>query len=399
VKDIMQQSTLWVPKAQPPAQAPPPLQASPVAIEVIAEQTVDLGDVLPPFPQSCMYGWCGERAKELEVSLGHGYPAILGVASAVCPNHKDGTRGNLYVANLGMSGSSKSASIQRSRDSIALNPGVLYVESPHSDRGLYDILKHSKDEFPEYTKTVLLSLDEMSLMFEKMNIQNSTLSWVLNEIWGNNAAGGRTKDFGALLNVKLSIVGAIPISDKYEFKEMFGRNTTKGLIRRFIFGVADEPFDWMPWLTMADTIPDDKTIEIPMWAHQQRVEWKNSQPTRQQLGEPMLRIAMITSYANGDAIVTQEAVDKAIQFMEWQERIREIYMPGTSENKDAEVEETILRALAKVGIGGLVRWRDLYRTCHLDRKGVVIANRVRENMKRNGVIGRDDKTKHIWRME
>jgi hypothetical protein len=79
--------------------------------------------------------------------------------------------------------------------------------------------------------------------------------------------------------------------------------------------------------------------------------------------------------------------------------IREIYMPGTSENKDAEVEETILRALAKVGIRELVRWRDLYRTCHLDRKGVVIANRVRENMKRNGVIGWDDRTKHIWRME
>jgi hypothetical protein len=261
------------------------------------------------------------------------------------------------------------------------------------------MLKHGKEEATEYTKTVLLSLDEMSLMFEKMNIQSSTLNWMLNEIWGNNSVGGATKDFGELLNVKLSIVGAIPIADKYDFKEMFGNKTTKGLIRRFIFGVSEEPFDWMPWNTLPDNLPKGTLIDIPLWAHQQRVEWKNSKVSRQQLGEPMLRIAMISSYVNGNDTVTQEAVDKAIQFMEWQELIREIYMPGTSENKDAEVEETIIRALAKVGIRELVRWRDLYRTCHLDRKGAVIANRVRENMKRNGVIGWNDKTKHIWRME
>ena len=400
---IMHQSLPWVPKVETsppvPTETPDPVPTSPATNSVVQVNAVELGDVLPPFPEDCMYGWCGERAKELQVSLGHAYPAMLGVASAVCPNHSDGTRGNLFVANLGLSGSSKSASIQRSRNTVAIEQGVLHVESPHSDRGLYNLLKHGKEEPPEYTKTVLLSLDEMSLMFEKMNIQSSTLNWILNELWGNNAVGGSTKDFGALLNCKLSIVGAIPIGDKYDFKEMFGRNTTKGLIRRFIFGVSGEPFDWMPWHTIPDELPKGKIIEIPTWAHDQRVEWKNSKPSRQQLGEPMLRVAMITSYANGDDVITPEAVDKAIQFMEWQERIREIYMPGASENKDAEVEETILRALSKVGIGGLVRWRDLYRTCHLDRKGVVIANRVRENMKRNGVIGWNENTKHIWRLE
>lgn len=402
---IMHQSLRWVPTVEPvetsiptAEQAPTLLSASPVTVEVI-EPTVELGDILPPFPEDCIYGWCGERAKEMELSLGHAYPAMLGVASVVTPNHKDGTRGNLYVANLGRSGSSKSASVERAQQMIAWQEGVLCESSPHSDRGLYNLLKHGKEEAIEHTKTVFLSLDEMGLMFEKMNILNSTLHYILSQLHGKNSVGGSTKDFGVLLNVKFSIVGAIPIKDKYEFKEAFGKDTTKGLIRRFIFGVSEEPFDWRPWHTIPDVIPQGKIIDIPLWAHDQRIEWMNSKPARHEMGELMLRVAMITSYVNGDDSITQEAVNKAIKFMEWQELICEIYMPGTAENKDAEVEETILRALVKVGIGELVRWRDLYRTCHLDRKGVVMANRVRENMKRNGVIGWNDATKHIWRME
>jgi hypothetical protein len=347
-------------------------------------------DATPPFPEDALYGWCGYRAKELGTPIGYNYPAMLAVASLMCPS-VSGTRSSLYVANIGPIGSAKTEAINRARKTIAWENDKMIVDGvPGSDRGLYKLLADTGE-------SCLLVCDELINLMSKLKIEGSTLSAVLNTLWNHDKAGGATKQGVEQIEVKLSIVGGLVCNDPVDFQKVFGKTTTQGLTRRFIFGATNET-DWcyMPKLISPDPQPMSYSVSIPDWCWGELHNWGKQTQGRQQMKEPAMRIALVTSFANHDEAITPESMQAALRFMEWQEAIRAIYKPGEAETMEAEIESIIMNVLEKVGIEVKVNWQRLYRNKHLDRKGNNLVNRVRDGLVKEGRIGFDKQTKDVW---
>jgi hypothetical protein len=310
----------------------------------------------------------------------------------MCPNVGH-TRSNLYVANLGPSGSGKSDAIKRAKETIAWAPGMLFESTPGSDRGVYKMLQHEEPT----SKAVLLALDELINLMNKVNIQGSSLSSVLNTLWSNDVAGGSTKDFKGEVRIKLSILGGLICKDGVDFQSIFGKTSTEGLSRRFVFGVTEETnWDWEEYTIAPEPMMEWYTVEIPSWCWHMAKEWKQSKEGRHNLVEPAMRVALITSFANHDLAISDNAMKAALRFMEWQETIRSIYKPGEAEAMEAEIESIIMNALEKVGVEVKVNWHKLYKNKHLDRKGNLKVKYVRDGLAKEGRIGYDPETKAIW---
>jgi hypothetical protein len=197
--------------------------------------------------------------------------------------------------------------------------------------------------------------------------------------------------------VKLSIVGGLVCNDPSDFHAIFGKTTTQGLTRRFIFGVTNET-DWcyMPKQIVPDPEPMPHTVGIPDWCWGELHDWGKQKAGRQQLKESAMRIALVTSFANYNEVISTEAMQAALRFMEWQEAIRAIYKPGEAETMEAEIESIIMRTLEKVGVGAKMSWQTLYKNKHLDRKGNNLVKRVRDGLVKEGRIGFDPQTREVW---
>jgi hypothetical protein len=358
--------------------------------------TVDIPeDPNPPFPEDCMYGWCGEKAKTLGTPLGYSYPAMLAVGAVMTPPVPN-IRSNLNVANLGPIGTGKSMSIERAISTIDWEPSVVNWCVPGSDRGLYKMFKHDES----YPKAVLLAQDELrNLIKSKVGIQGAALPYVLCELWNKDSAGGVTKDSNDAVALRLSILGAMKCDDAVEFQSLFGQSTTDGLNRRFIFGVAPSGWEWQPVDIKPEPMRSFYSVQLPQYCYELLQQWRKAKQGRSSLGEIAMRVALVTSFMNYDAEITKEAMNCAFRFMEWQEQVREIYKPGEAETKEAEVEAAILTVLNKLAVGEAVNWWKIYRNKHLDRKGSLLVNRVRDALVKEGMIGFDPKTKAIWRKE
>jgi 5S rRNA maturation endonuclease (ribonuclease M5) len=357
-------------------------------------KVVDLPeDQNPPFPKDAMYGWCGDKAKQLETPLGWGYPAMLAVGSVMTPPVLPNIHSQLYVNNLGPSGGGKTQAIERAVATIAWEDGTVEWGVPGSDRGLYRMFKHDKP----YPKPVLLAQDEIrNLIKSKIGIQGSALPYVLTELWSRDEAKGAVKDAIDKVPIQLSIVGAMKCDDSTEFKNIFGQGTLDGLSRRFIFGVAPSGWEFEPYSITPEPMMTPYSVQVPQDCWDMLKKWRNEKSGRSSMGELAMRVALITSFCNHDLEITPEAMEAAFRFMEWQEAIRGIYKAGDSETKDAEVEIIPLTVLQQLGAGVPTSWWTLYKNRHLDRKGSLLVNRVRDALVREGVIGFDRSTKTVW---
>jgi hypothetical protein len=92
-------------------------------------------------------------------------------------------------------------------------------------------------------------------------------------------------------------------------------------------------------------------------------QWRDKDTvSRGRLGELALRIAVITASANHDEEVNTECMQRALEFMEWQEQIRSRYKAGVGVDEDARCTETILTALAEEHAKG-AEWVRFTRLC------------------------------------
>jgi hypothetical protein len=103
---------------------------------------------------------------------------------------------------------------------------------------------------------------------------------------------------------------------------------------------------------------------------------------RERLGELALRVAVITTAGQGErdktdwkAPVTEDCMRAALEFMEWQEAIRERYKPSEADTpggKLAELAEliadTFIRVRDDAGNYVWASWRALYRKHNWQRK-------------------------------
>jgi hypothetical protein len=291
-----------------------------------------------------MYGKLKEIAlMHPRLQLGWLYPSLLAVASTLDIEDADHhVRTNIYVANLGDVGYGKSACVNTAVQCISI-PGyemTVMEETPSSDRGLANMLGD------EDTTSRLLLSDEFRSVMQKCAIQGSALPQMICQLWSKDKAGVSDKKGKQTCYAKLSILGNVPCKDPSDFAKIFGSNTVCGMADRFLFGLSATSVRYRPRHVKPATFDNLRPVRIPEWVWDSKDEWADLSPeSRRRLAEHALRVALVTAGVNGDREITQKGFEAALRFMEWQERIREIYRPGLAETKEAEAYESVYSAL------------------------------------------------------
>lgn len=320
-------------------------------------------------PESCLYGWLGWAAKELETPLGFAYPAMLTAAAALIKTYPRHIRPTLYCCLIGGVHCGKSETIKRAVG-YKNSPGFLKMpkdtvcwQVPGSDRGLIKIFEKDKDDTTLVESMVvpthLLAQDELRNTLSKANIQNSALPPVLCSAWEQDEVGTADKSGKHSAELHLNILGALKADDSEDFADVFSKGTTTGLYDRFIFGLAPKGWSFKPWhREINERYPKSCSIPAKCWTMMQ--EWREVEPIgRGRLGEIAMRVAYITSAMNHDSEITEEAMKAALAFCEWQEWVRAGYKASMGDNDDSKCTCAILDALEKLEPGMWISWRAL----------------------------------------
>jgi len=111
-------------------------------------------------------------------------------------------------------------------------------------------------------------------------------------------------------------------------------------------------------------------------------EWaKEDLAARADLKELALRIALITSSLNHEDLVSEDAIRRALIFMEWQQSLRDRYRPSEMDTPSGKCQQAIVRALEHYE--DWVVWRDLCLRHSLYKNkawDATILNRVKRAM-------------------
>jgi hypothetical protein len=348
---------------------------------------------LDEMPESCMYGWLGDVARELETPLGFAYPAVLTVFATQIAVHPKHVRPTLYTCLIGPIHCGKSETIKRAIAYIHLDDANAVKRTvPGSDRGLINIFGGKKNDdddnksLPDAPKTRLLAQDELRNTIAKANISGSSLPATLCSLWSLDEAGAADKMGEHVCRVRLNILGALKADDTEDFAETFGKESTAGLYDRFVYGLAPKGWKYKPW-SKEPVRRAPKGCTIPGHIFQMMEKWRDvDTKTRGRLGENALRIAYISSAANHDSEVTIECMRCALDFVQWQEAIRSAYKAGMGDAIDAQATGAILTVLEKLEPGDWIRWKDMASKKNWYRKyGSSVLSRVRDALAKTGV--------------
>jgi hypothetical protein len=319
---------------------------------------------LTAMPESVMYGWLGQAARELETPLGFAYPAMLTIAAATINVFPLNVRPTLYTCLIGPVHCGKSETIKRA---------VKYLHMPHedtvkwtvpgSDRGLIKIFGLGKDDEKNGVKQTamvkLLAQDELRNTIAKANIQGSSLPATLCSLWSMDEAGAADKTGAHTALVKLNVLGGLKADDAEDFAECFGKESTGGLYDRFIYGIAPKGWEYEDW-ERSVVYRSPKLCNIPAVCKKMVSDWRRvDAAVRGRLAEIAMRVAYISSAMNQDGEMTTEAVRCALEFVEWQEAIRGNYKAGMGDSLDAQCTNAILSVLEKLEPGVWIRWKDV----------------------------------------
>jgi Bifunctional DNA primase/polymerase, N-terminal len=352
---------------------------------------------LQPMPESCLYGWLGEKALALDMPLGYAYPAMV---TAFCGHniHQIGTaRPTLYTCLIGPVHSGKSVAADRAVKS--LNYGredAVNTTTPGSDRGLYamfGVKKGADAEKCELLKTHLLVQDELRDTFGKISVQGSSLAPTLCKLWSTDEAGSADKTGEHTVHVRLSILGALKAKDATDFAKVFGSATNDGLYDRFVYGIIPKGWEYEEW----HVVPDNrrpKGTKTPKFCYEMLREWRAEGRKvgldRGRLGEIALRWALITASANHDNEITIEGMEKALLFCEWQENVRHTYKAGVSDLLDGQCMGAVLDAFERLE-GKPVKFSDLAKKKNWYRDFHTSLGRVRQVLINDGVLVEETK--------
>ena len=334
----------------------------------------------------CIYGKAGELALATGCPLGYAYPAMLAVASAVGYEDEDNNvRGTLYVAEVGGVGSGKTVSMHRALESIFLPQLTVVRITPGSDRGLIKLC--GKGGGP-----ILLVQDEFRNTMTKASFSGSSLAPVLCDLWSEDIAGAADKRGVEECECKLSLLGNLACEDTTDFATVFGANTSKGLADRMILGYTTAAFEFQPVKIKSD-LWESRRLRVPGTLFEIKRNWVADNPKRRRLGEIALRIALVTSGINGDEQVTEESMQAALRLCEWQEKLREGFAPGMSENLEGRCTEAIMHVVGQIPEGKQMKWSKVAKKYNWYRKfGAGLCIRVRTALILGGIIEYDKET-------
>lgn len=348
------------------------------------------------FPDECLYGKLGEWARQIKMPLGLGYPALIGCYS-MKPNldRMCGTRINTYISLIAKPEGGKNQAIERAIVMTDIRSNLDYMKaSPGGDAQLAALLgdkwcgkKGSKDRVPGPRKMGLIN-GEMTDMLKKTSIDNSVLASKMCNLWDDNEDIKPTKEGFITINCRVSWLGGIPadVERPERFSELFSSESNYGLYPRFIFGYSGVAFNYRHWerpsqigemaITFDDAVNEFAKVSnggvtvvssIHPDAQAMYDGWNPAVPSIGRLRQNLMKVALLTASANGDTEVNGDCMSKAIIFMNWQLKIREVFKPSEAEagNKEAVFTNLLLPALEQKGATKeFVSWRRI----SLDRK-------------------------------
>ncbi len=344
------------------------------------------------FPESCMYGWLANKARELETPLGFAYPAMLTVFAATITSEPSEVRPTMFTCLIGPVHCGKSETIKRAIASFDyFDSEVVKWTVPGSDRGLINIFggKKKKDkEQPQGivgTKTRLLAQDELRNTIAKANISGSSLPSTLCSLWSQDEAGAADKTGEHAAMVKLNILGALKADDPEDFAEVFGKESTSGLYDRFVYGIAPRGWKYNVWVPNKEG-RSPSGPSFPPHCFKMLSEWRDQNPeVRGRLGEIALRVAYVSAAANHDKEINEVSMRAALEFVTWQESIRVGYRAGMGEGTDAQCTNAILSVLEKVE-GKWIKWREVAVKKNWYRKyGSRVLSATRDSLLKSGM--------------
>lgn len=239
-----------------------------------------------------------------------------------------------------------------------------------------------------------LYVEEFEDQMARTQYQGSTLAQTFCTLWENdyqaiaNAKGERE------IKIRLSILGCLPAENLEDFHDAFAAKSTTGLYDRFLFAPGPTDWPWDPakrWYVRPET-RRPHTVNLPDSARVLSSAWlKASTEDRGRLLNLAMRVAILSASLNGEEIVTDECMQAALRFMEWQERVRAGYTASKARNDSAKLATAILEALQEHGVdeNGEHRWvrlRELNRMYNWSRKYGSSVTQVRLSLEADQLI-------------
>jgi hypothetical protein len=333
-------------------------------------------------PEDCLYGWLGNKARELHAPVGAAYMVVTSIFAAqrttVCGNIQP----NLFILLIAPPHGGKTVTMMRGLKSFSLlPPDMVKKRNLASDRGIYTLFnpdqgkkkgKKGREEEPptQEAKSYLLFSREFKDTLNKLSMNGSSLAPVLCDLF-DDYEGGTSDKFGDhSVMCCLNILGALPVNSPADFGKQFGKNTGGGFYDRFIYAPLPKGWNWNhEWMPNPEARLPKDPVRVPSFCYQMANDWKNQgmywDVERDRLAEIALRLATIWTSANHEKEVTKDCMDRALRLVTWQEKVRHYYAAGVAENLAAECTSAIMTAFGthRDADGKTVhaKWRDVSR--------------------------------------
>lgn len=330
-----------------------------------------------PIPRQAMYGKMKEWAQQTELSMSVAYPAILAAYSAI-PKYDDilGVRFNLYCALLMPVGGGKNLALDRAAQVLHMVAGTDFQDCTLGGAGgLWQALGEKKEGRGRDATVIpgpqkmLLNPAEFGATLANTRIDGSTLSQHLCNLWDKNKITLPTREGVRGVDCRLSILGALPVDSESleQFSRFFAEEASHGLYSRFIFGYSAEQRDnrWAErWQMKAggdeieDLVPTmPATIPPTGWGPHAERFYSNINLPDDRDGRGLYnlkRVALLSTTANQDELVTLDAVQAAWFFMLWQAQLKRSFKVGTAQKvSGGELSEVVMQKLRAIDAKGV----------------------------------------------
>jgi len=240
-------------------------------------------------------------------------------------------------------------------------------------------------------------LDELKSFIQKSDIKGSNLLQIVNSLFEDTKYENITKDSHLKVdNAHLSFIG---FSTDDTWESMFSSTFTDiGFINRLwiVPGKSDKFFSLPEMIQYEEKIglfadiarllrnfPDTSpvTLELSWDAKWKWDDWYKSCPRddySKRLDTYGLRFMQIMCVSEDTRVVTVDIVERVIELLEWQKKVRTIYFPIPYDTREAKIEGKIVRKL--IEFSGRLGRSELYREIHGERVGMSIFNKAIKNL-------------------
>jgi hypothetical protein len=346
--------------------------------------------IRPDLPELALDGRLGEiyQRRMSQYPRAYAWPALLAAAGVLIPRTDNQTiRPNLYVALVGAKGTGKSDTFEHVFSLLGLEEPVLLRGLFGSSEGLFDRLNDTPDAVR------LLYPDELTHLLTKASLEKSSFPTTLSTAYYRDKFIGGSKGKPFNFDCRLSVAGGLP---EDRFDEAFGSTTSGGLHDRFCFGLVPQPYQllWRPFQGSREPLlPVPPEVAPECWDCRDALV-KHGMPSR--VAEQVLKVAYIAAAADGRRFLRGCELGPALQFGEYQTKLRTLLTPSEGLNQDAKCAEKILRWLRdKAPNGDWVRRRDLSLGINANRFGPSVFNRCLLQLQFNDDIELDEPARTV----